>query len=591
MVSTILQRLAFFLAALALTNCTTRAPEGSNCLFNDDCVEPLVCAGRFCRAQCASDRDCPPMFRCSAGDVPARRVCLPPTTAALCTRPEDCPPGASCAADRVCRWSCVAPTSCAVRGAGSVCQDGLCATPLRVRNIDDSADASTADASTMDAAKDGAFDTGSEVVSDAAPEVTPSLDAPDASNVAPFPSNESEGAFDPAPAVNDAGVALPTVVTLDAGVHHFTTVRIRREITLRANGTGELDLRATGPIVVEGTIDLSGGAGRALDGSPAADDDPGGGTGGGSTGTALVGAQGTVSACGAPGRGGRGASGLSAEMSAPNCGVGGTFGGGAGGATGRGGGGGGGYAGGGGGGGGLTSSAGEGGAGASAAGGNTGATGGRRGGGPGLGAEATLGVYAGRSGSTGNNAIGTCGGGGGGSIGRVAVEDLAVGPGTFYPGSGGGGGGGEQNGCSGRCRPQQGMGGGGGGGALRLASTRSITLQSGAALRANGGLGGTTNSELGGCPGGSGSGGVVYLSAPEIVCDGCALSATGGARVDHPYSRAVGGAGGLGRLRLSVRVSRCQMGGTVNPPMPAGGCVVSPPGGSPGVAYVGEYPD
>jgi len=775
--------------AFVLVACTARVPEGSNCQFNDDCVEPLVCAGRFCRAACVSDRDCPPAWRCRVAETRARNVCLPPPAAVLCVATSDCPAAAACAQGNVCRWQCASDGDCSGRAADSRCQGGLCSTPVLVSELPTVVDAAAPDAAadvaadvTPDAAPDAMADDAPETSPDAAPDVAgdaqpdaspdvvdaatdaprdaapcepgglttcalpsataacrggacvvercatgrgdcdgdarsgcevdlaeapahcgacgvacpaepntrgpacrdarcavgPCLDgfadcdpapgtgcetqtARDARNCggcgvvcatrpnaaaacaegrcgvmcsagfgdcngdasdgceasvtteahcgacgrscpaaevcqagvctpAAFPSNGSEGAFDPMPATTDAGAPARTVVVLDAGVHHFTTVRIRPSVVVQVQGDGVLDLRAAGPVLVEGTIDLAGGAGRAIDGSPAQDDNPGGGTGGGATGTATAGEQGTAAACGAPGGGGRGVPGGSAASSAPNCGAGGAVGGGAGGATGRGGGGGGGYAGGGGGAGGDTTSAAPGGAGASAM-GEVGGFGGTVASRHGGGGAASLGApYAGGSGTAVSAASFRCGGGGGGSVGAAAAGDLRVTEATFRPGSAGGGGGGNFNACGGLCRPQQGMGGGGGGGALRIASSRSITLAPASVVRVTGGAGGTTTAAIGGCPGGSGSGGVVYLSAPEVRCDRCVLHAAGGPAVSSGYAGANGGAGGMGRIRMSVVPSRCAIGATTAPPMPAGGCAASTAARS-GEVYIGAYPD
>ena len=35
-----------------------RQPLPAQCTFNDQCAQPLICAGRLCREQCRSDRDC-----------------------------------------------------------------------------------------------------------------------------------------------------------------------------------------------------------------------------------------------------------------------------------------------------------------------------------------------------------------------------------------------------------------------------------------------------------------------------------------------------------------------------------------------------
>jgi hypothetical protein len=63
----------------------------------------------------------------------------------------------------------------------------------------------------------------------------------------PFPSNGSEGAFAP---TRD--------VTLAAGVHHFTWVRIPAGVTVRSEGSAVLELRARGPVDIAGAIDVSG---------------------------------------------------------------------------------------------------------------------------------------------------------------------------------------------------------------------------------------------------------------------------------------------------------------------------------------------
>ena len=46
------------LIVMVATGCSDKKVIGDECLFNDDCVSPLVCAARRCRVQCRSDRDC-----------------------------------------------------------------------------------------------------------------------------------------------------------------------------------------------------------------------------------------------------------------------------------------------------------------------------------------------------------------------------------------------------------------------------------------------------------------------------------------------------------------------------------------------------
>jgi hypothetical protein len=220
----------------------------------------------------------------------------------------------------------------------------------------------------------------------------------------------------------------------------------------------------------------------------------------------------------------------------------------------------------------------------------------------GNGGNAGIALYNGKAGATGLTqcpglfagvSAACVGGGGGGSIGVAAAGDLAV-LSTFQTGSGGGGGSGDY-----LNRPVFGgtSGGGGGGGALRLstASTLTITGQ----LLANGGPGGDAgigNGSNAGCDpqpgaaGGGGSGGVIYLAAPTIsVANGAVISAKGGpGGLGSEFATGgAGGAGGLGRIRLSATPSTCTLSGSFNPPL-AGGCT---PVSKAGAAYVGVYPN
>jgi hypothetical protein len=185
------------------------------------------------------------------------------------------------------------------------------------------------------------------------------------------------------------------------------------------------------------------------------------------------------------------------------------------------------------------------------------------------------------------------GGGGGGSIGAQAAGDLAVVT-TFQTGSGGGGGSADY-----LNRPVFGgtSGGGGGGGAIKLSSATSITING--QVLANGGPGGDSNIGNGsnagcdpqpGAAGGGGSGGVVYLSAPSItVASGATVSAaggTGGAQSEFATGGG-GGNGGLGRVRLSVTPSTCSLAGSFTPPLSAG-CNAA---NQAGAAYVAAYPN
>ncbi len=364
-------------------------------------------------------------------------------------------------------------------------------------------------------------------------------------------SDGHEGAFAP---------AADTV--LAPGVHHFTTVTVRADVTVRTSGSGVLELRATGDVTLDGIIDLSGADGTNsifisddpitfTTGVGGATGHPGlaseaGSTGGGTSGRVQPHSEGMPPEV-RPGTGGGGVAGGGAASAA----VGGL----------------------------AVGPMGPGGAGSGTDGGAGGACsiaycggfnsvwtcdvarGGRAGGAPydGLDGSFTAGACA-RS-----SAVATTGAGG--SIGTAAAGDLAMRT-TFGAGSGGGGG------------APYGGGGGGGGGALRITSPTSIRLGAAARLRANGGRPGASA--------GGGSGGAIDLRAPTIVAARTSVVDAHGGSAER--SSTGPGAGGLGRVRLSVdnvAPGRCSLLGTFHPPL-GRGCASL---GAAGYTYVGRYPN
>ncbi len=363
---------------------------------------------------------------------------------------------------------------------------------------------------------------------------------------------------------------------LPAGLHHYNTFRIPAGATVYLDpanaGVGVMDLVVSGDVYIGGTLNLSGSPGMT---------GPSGdvswiGSGGGDTAYPLSN-HGTPAVNGGcatyatlsrslGGNGGLGAdgSGTASCTNPPTPALGGYGGGMGGGQSGGGGGGGGNTC------GGNTA----GGAGAGAYGGAGGAIaqggqGGNGGGAPYSGAAAPNVV----AGDCSNSGYG--GGGGGGSIGLDAAQDLSM-LSSLRAGSGGGGGAGDE-----------GRGGGGGGGAVRIRSNSSITVTG--QILAQGGHGGDSGGDPTCCQGGSGgggSGGAIWLGGPVVYTTGT-VSATGGRAGLGQSSRGVappGGAGGLGRIRISS--PRLSNGGVLNPPLP-------PPGApnGPGFAWVSTtYP-
>jgi hypothetical protein len=83
----------------------------------------------------------------------------------------------------------------------------------------------------------------------------------------------------------------------------------------------------------------------------------------------------------------------------------------------------------------------------------------------------------------------------------------------------------------------------------------------------------------------------VFVYAPAIQVDvGARVSAIGGAAGSAPPDYGVGGAGGLGRIRISALSASCMLAGTFTPPL-AASCGVSPVGGTRGDTYVATYPN
>ena len=395
-----------------------------------------------------------------------------------------------------------------------------------------------------------------------------------------FPSTGVEGDFMPT-----------TSMSLSPGLHNFGSILIPVGVTVTiaqsAPGISQLDLRATGDVVIQGALVLGGGIGGSGcchdgSGTSAAPGGGGGSTGVQSTANASIAAAGgsgtSCGGSGCAGAAGGGGNGSGGSVGGANGGGGGSPG-----ATSP-------HPGGGGGSGGGGPAGGGGGAGQFGSGGTGGGSGGGVGGvaayNGGNGGASQYSQYTAASGTSGGSSA--AGGGGGGAIGDVAAVDAKA-DSTFYAGSGGGGGGSDTSYGSGG-------GGGGGGGALRIASPSKITIGGKAVLNTNGGDGGSGFSQNsvdvdGSGGGGGGSGGLVYLSVPTIVvAAGASITAQGGlggGGGNNPGHGGNGGNGGLGRIRISVGTCMIDPAATLSPPL-ASGCSVSKIYGS---VYFDTYPN
>ncbi|MEZ4409823.1 MAG: hypothetical protein R3A52_25625 [Polyangiales bacterium] len=626
----------------------------TGCGFGPPCAAGQQCCGTVCvdtqndRSNCgACGRACPAGTACFAG------ACTPEF---MCNGGLPCPPGATCCTNRCVGLQSDA-SNCGACGrvcpAGAVCTDGLCRRPTPgcgdgpacaageaccdAACVDVSGDARNcgacgrvcpAPANTRVSCRASAcvndgcamgFADCNGVAMDGC-EVNTQTDTANCGacgNACPAgracragacdrPSSGSEGAFNP--------VVNPTF--LSPGVHEFTTINVPAGVVVYVAGggadSGVLDLRATGAVTINGTIDVSGGPGAqsVITSSSTRTGRPGAGgfTGDPRTATPGPACEWTAGVPGGNGRGFVGSTGTCRVGSNTACITDNTtqlifaspaavYGGGGGVFTGYRayGGGGGGFAGGGPGALGAAYPGQSDCAGATGGGGAATGQGGRAG--------AGLAVYNGGDGALGQTQCpgvrpgipaSWVGGGGGGSIGAAAASDLAVST-TFYPGSGGGGGSADY-----LNRPAFGgtSGGGGGGGALRVWSETIITING--SVLANGGDGGDAyigTSGMAGCDpqpgaaGGGGSGGVIFLRAPRLVVSSRARVSAAGGRGGAASLYATGGrggAGGVGRIRVSATPSSCSLLGSFNPPLVSGCTPTASP--TAGRAYVAAFP-
>ena len=108
---------------VALSACAGRAREvNEECVFNDDCARPLVCAAQRCRVQCRGDGDCTNGWRCRPSDDPSKSVCVAPADPTPpCHRHAHCgtepdgtpsPSPRSCGLDGMCHPDCATQEDC-----------------------------------------------------------------------------------------------------------------------------------------------------------------------------------------------------------------------------------------------------------------------------------------------------------------------------------------------------------------------------------------------------------------------------------------------------------------------------------------------
>ena len=233
--------------------CGLPCPPGSNCsggTCSSTCNGGPVCTGALqcclngCTDTTSSVTNCGSCgFNCPAGDVCVGGACQATCNGApACTGAETC-----------CKTGCSDTTSdasnCGKCGvicpAGDTCVAGMCTAPMLCNGGPACSAGQTCCAGT------GCANT-----------TTDTSNCGKCGNVCPATAAcvggtcvASEGAYNP--------TENPSILT--PGVHNFTTVNIPAGVTVQVQGggaaSGTLDLHATGLIVIDGAIDLSGGPG------------------------------------------------------------------------------------------------------------------------------------------------------------------------------------------------------------------------------------------------------------------------------------------------------------------------------------------
>ncbi|MEZ4408510.1 MAG: hypothetical protein R3A52_18855 [Polyangiales bacterium] len=216
-------------AALALVGACDlldrRRAQDEQCLFNGDCEDPLVCAGRRCRAPCRTDRDCSGGWTCRPSGQTDRRVCLPPGDFGYCAYSADCDRPAVCQRNGVCGVQCRRDYDCQIYSAGSECRRTdhdpplfLCTTNPDYTPVEDAGAPPDAN---LDAGDAMAFPDAPPVTDapDAsAPDASATPDAPDATTAPDAGIDAGGGDGGDAAVPTDTGGMYPCPYTTEPGV-------------------------------------------------------------------------------------------------------------------------------------------------------------------------------------------------------------------------------------------------------------------------------------------------------------------------------------------------------------------------------------
>ncbi len=118
---------ALLAMSVAASFCKGREVPDGQCVFNSDCDNGEVCAGKVCRKPCNSragvsqaerDRDCQPPagYTCRPADTTGSYACYPPNVPYRCVYHSECNQDRReiCARDGFCRSQCITDYDCFV---------------------------------------------------------------------------------------------------------------------------------------------------------------------------------------------------------------------------------------------------------------------------------------------------------------------------------------------------------------------------------------------------------------------------------------------------------------------------------------------
>ncbi len=181
--------LVLALLGVIAPGCKSKQPINGQCVFNSDCDDGLICAGRYCRTQCnlaapveTRSRDCPAGTTCRTAAQGNVGACLPTGDNGYCVYHSECTSPLVCNIDGRCSAQCREHRDCQAISLdpGSTCNmvDGVGTCSFRDGGMSQAADTGTASTDTGSVTDTGATaDTGTGADTGTATDAGSSTDA------------------------------------------------------------------------------------------------------------------------------------------------------------------------------------------------------------------------------------------------------------------------------------------------------------------------------------------------------------------------------------------------------------------------------